>query len=65
MQYSIFSSLMTLIPKIIGGYTGAMVDNLGYPVFFLITAMLGVPVLLLVWLSGKYLSLKADGKGTQ
>lgn len=58
MQYAIFSSLMTLIPKIIGGYSGTMVDKMGYPVFFLITAILGLPVLVLVWLAGKHLGLK-------
>ncbi|MFA6011088.1 MAG: MFS transporter [Desulfobacteraceae bacterium] len=58
MQYAIFSSLMTLIPKIIGGYAGTMVDKMGYPVFFLITAILGLPVLVLVWLAGKHLGLK-------
>lgn len=49
MQYAVFSSLMTLIPKITGGYAGTMVDNLGYPAFFLITALIGVPVLVLIW----------------
>ncbi len=58
MQYAIFSSLMTLIPKIIGGYAGTMVDSLGYPVFFFITAIIGVPVLVLVWFAGKYLAVR-------
>ena len=58
IQYAIFSSLMTLIPKVFGGYSGAIVDNLGYSTFFLITAVIGFPVLLLVWLSGRYLELK-------
>jgi PAT family beta-lactamase induction signal transducer AmpG len=53
MQYAIFSSLMTLIPKIIGGYSGTMVDSLGYPVFFLITAIMGIPVLFLIWILGR------------
>lgn len=48
MQYAIFSSLFALVPKGLGGYSGAMVDALGYPVFFLVTTLLGVPVLLLV-----------------
>ena len=55
VQYAIFSSLMTLIPKIMGGYSGTIVDNLGYSTFFLITALIGIPVLLLVWLAGKYM----------
>ncbi|MCP4878443.1 MAG: AmpG family muropeptide MFS transporter [Gammaproteobacteria bacterium] len=48
MQYAIFSSLMTLIPKSLGGYSGSMVDSIGYQNFFLITAILGIPVLLLI-----------------
>lgn len=55
-QYAIFSSLMTLFPKILGGYSGTIVDNVGYPTYFLITALIGVPVLLLIWLAGRRLS---------
>lgn len=47
-QYAIFSSLMTLLPKVIGGYSGTMVDTIGYPTFFLLTALMGIPVLLLI-----------------
>ncbi len=55
IQYAIFSSLMTLIPKGFGGYSGTIVDNLGYSTFFLITALIGLPVLVLIWLCWKYL----------
>ena len=48
IQYAIFSSLMTLFPKILGGYSGSMVDSIGYTSFFLVTALLGVPVLVLI-----------------
>ncbi len=50
VQYAIFSSLMTLLPKTIGGYSGSMVDNLGYPGFFLLASLMGVPVLGLIYL---------------
>jgi PAT family beta-lactamase induction signal transducer AmpG len=53
VQYAIFSSLMTLLPKILGGYSGSMVDSMGYPNFFLLTAALGVPVLVLILVAGK------------
>ena len=49
MQYAIFSSLMTLLPKLLGGYSGSMVESVGYPSFFLFTTLLGLPVLWLVW----------------
>jgi PAT family beta-lactamase induction signal transducer AmpG len=56
VQYAIFSSLMTLLPKLIGGYSGTMVTNWGYHQFFLVTALMGVPVLFLIWLAGRKLS---------
>lgn len=49
MQYALFSSLMTLLPKLLGGYSGMIVDNIGYQNFFLFTAGLGLPVLFLVY----------------
>lgn len=55
MQYAIFSSLMTLLPKILGGYSGTIVDSLGYSHFFTLTALLGLPVLILVWQARNYL----------
>jgi len=53
VQYAVFSSLMTLFPKLIGGYSGTIVTSIGYPHFFLLTALLGVPVLVLIWLVRK------------
>ena len=51
-QYALFSSLMLFIPKFIAGYSGSWVDAVGYANFFCITALLGVPVLLLIiWLA--------------
>lgn len=48
VQYAIFSSLMTLTPKILGGYSGTIVSNIGYPNFFLLTTLIGIPILILV-----------------
>src|SRR5210317_65078 len=47
-QYALFTSLMLFFPKIIGGYSGAMVDGLGYFNFFFLTAAMGLPVILLI-----------------
>ncbi len=58
VQYAIFSSLMTLIPKVIGGYSGTMVDAVGYVNFFIIASLLGLPVLLLVWLADRHLEVR-------
>lgn len=57
-QYALFSSLMTLFPKLIGGYSGTIVDAVGYHTFFFITATIGAPVLLLIFLLVK--ALKND-----
>ncbi|MCI0654783.1 MAG: MFS transporter [Methylococcaceae bacterium] len=57
MQYALFSSLMTLIPKLLGGYSGTMVEAIGYSNFFLVASLMGVPVLVLVRLADKQLSL--------
>lgn len=57
VQYAIFSSLMTLLPKMLGGYSGVMVDVLGYQTFFLVTALMGVPVLLLIMQANKHFTL--------
>jgi PAT family beta-lactamase induction signal transducer AmpG len=50
-QYALFSSLMLLFPKFLAGYSGKYVDTFGYGHFFTATALLGVPVLILVWLA--------------
>ena len=52
-QYALFSSLMLLLPKLIAGYSGAIVDTVGYPNFFVGTAILGAPVLVLVVLAAR------------
>lgn len=57
VQFAIFSSLMTLFPKLLGGYSGTMVDTMGYSNFFIFTTLLGVPVLLLIHLAGKRMQI--------
>lgn len=54
-QYALFSSIMLLLPKSIGGFSGVIVDNIGYELFFIATAAMGVPVLILILLAGKYI----------
>ena len=49
-QYALFSSLMVLLPKFIAGFSGVAVDAFGYVAFFNATALMGAPVLILVWL---------------
>ena len=47
-QYALFTSLMLFLPKIIGGYSGSLVDNFGYFNFFFLTAAMGIPVIVLI-----------------
>ena len=57
-QYALFSSIMTLPGKVIAGYSGLIVDTMqaarystrnfgGYSAFFIYTALLGLPALVL------------------
>jgi PAT family beta-lactamase induction signal transducer AmpG len=52
-QYALFSSMMLLIPKWLAGFSGVFVDNFGYFSFFTSTAVIGLPVLILVWFVGQ------------
>jgi PAT family beta-lactamase induction signal transducer AmpG len=47
-QYALLSSIMLLLPRLVGGYSGVMVEKAGYAQFFLATALLGIPTLLLI-----------------
>lgn len=61
VQYALFSSMMLLLPKLISGYSGAMVDSIGYSLFFILTALMGIPVLWLIWLAGRHLHIESAG----
>ncbi|MDR5902744.1 AmpG family muropeptide MFS transporter [Halomonas icarae] len=51
-QYALFSSLMTLPGKFLSGFGGLVVEVEGYATFFLISAVMGIPaVLLALWIS--------------
>ena len=54
-QYAVFSSIMLILPKFLAGFSGVLVESLGYSNFFILTAALGVPVLVLIPIIG-YLS---------
>ena len=55
-QYALFTSVMLLLPKFIAGFSGEFVDAWGWANFFTGTALIGVPVLLLVWLVARQAS---------
>jgi PAT family beta-lactamase induction signal transducer AmpG len=54
-QYALFSSIMLLFPKFTGGFSGVLVDKIGYEMFFILTAVIGIPVLGLIFLANKYI----------
>tara|TARA_Y100001980_G_C14472454_1_gene252351 strand:- start:85 stop:972 length:888 start_codon:yes stop_codon:yes gene_type:complete len=47
-QYALFSSLMLFFPKLLAGYSGTWVDVVGYQTYFVTTALIGIPVLILI-----------------
>ena len=63
-QYALFSSIMTLGPKILAGYSGMMIDSMGYPIFFIGTAVIGLPVLVLVSMAGRLKENPKPGAGS-
>lgn len=56
-QYALLSSLMALTGNFIGGFSGLVVDNFGYAVFFVTTALAGVPTFILTAYLFKYRSM--------
>jgi PAT family beta-lactamase induction signal transducer AmpG len=46
-QYALFSSLMVFLPKLVGGFSGKVVDSFGYIDFFIYAALLGTPAIML------------------
>ena len=46
-QYALFSSIMTLPGKFAGGFSGLIIDSVGYPIFFVYAAFIGLPAILL------------------
>lgn len=57
-QYAIFSSLMTLFPKVLGGFSGTIVESIGYNNFFLFASAIGLPVIALIAYLTPQLKLK-------
>ncbi|MEA3278474.1 MAG: MFS transporter [Pseudomonadota bacterium] len=60
-QYALFSSLMLLPAKFLGGFSGDIVDATDYVVFFSYAAVLGLPAILLVLALMRVKSLGASG----
>ena len=63
-QYALFSSLMTLAPKFISGFSGVIVDAYGYVNFFIYASSIGVPAILLVLYLMQRLNVDEPGSDT-
>ena len=46
-QYAFLSSMFNLIGKMLSGFTGIMAHKLGFETFFIFTAALGIPAIIL------------------
>ena len=51
-QYALFSSFYALPGKFVGGFSGYMVEGVGFAWFFVITALIGIPAAVLVFFLG-------------
>jgi PAT family beta-lactamase induction signal transducer AmpG len=75
-QYALFSSIMTLPGKLIAGYSGWIVDTLqannatghkfgGYAIFFVYTALLGLPALVLAVMVRRHFEKETPPSGVK
>ena len=75
-QYALFSSIMTLPGKVIAGYSGWIVDTLqasnatghkfgGYAIFFVYTAVLGLPALILAVMVWRHFAKETPPSGAR
>ena len=60
-QYALFSSIMTLPAKILGGFSGVIVEGYGYEWFFSYAAVLGIPAIIVAL----YLTLSPSARRQQ
>jgi MFS transporter, PAT family, beta-lactamase induction signal transducer AmpG len=58
-QYAVLSSLYSLLPKLLMGTSGLVVDAIGYPPFYLYTASLSIPALLFLYLLSRRRDFRA------
>lgn len=67
VQYAALTSLYALSGRLLGTFSGATVEQVGYPVFFAATAVLGLPALALLPQAGRWIRMadaeEAGGRG--
>jgi MFS transporter, PAT family, beta-lactamase induction signal transducer AmpG len=60
-QYALFSSMYALPGKLLMGTSGFVVDAIGYPAFFMYTATLGLPALVMLYFLVRRMRFEAQG----
>lgn len=63
-QYALFSSFYALPGKFVGGFSGFIVDAVGYAWFFAYTALIGLPALALLYFLRKSQKTLAGASGS-
>ena len=48
-QYALFSSIMTLPGQFLAGFTGVLVEHIGWMWFFVSSALIGIPAIVLAF----------------
>jgi len=62
-QYALFTSLMVLPGKFLSGFSGVIVDAVGWISFFLYASLMGVPAIVLAWLVSKHMHVEGKKSG--
>lgn len=60
-QYALFTSLMVLPGKVLSGFSGAVVDAVGWTNFFVYAALMGLPAIILAGMVSRKLAPGAAG----
>ncbi|TDJ42319.1 MAG: MFS transporter [Gammaproteobacteria bacterium] len=59
-QYALFTSLMVLPGKILSGFSGVVVDAVGWINFFLYASLMGIPAIMLALMVSKQMQVQLD-----
>jgi PAT family beta-lactamase induction signal transducer AmpG len=57
-QYALFSSIMLLLAKFVAGFSGLVVDQTSYTIFFIYAAALGLPSIFFIMILMRHESVK-------
>lgn len=64
-QYALFSSVFTLLPKLLAGLSGLIVEDYGYMQFFIFAGLLGVPAIIISFFITKAMPSRGNEDDTE